>query len=458
MEEKKEKKKISKVYIVIFTLAIVSAILGVFDLKANAAEYQYSVNIKLQTTVYNNGTEENTKFIKDLTLACDMPIYLYVHNQPEPVSGPYSVCAFAISQSDIKGVSNRCRTFVDNNGNTWYCAYDLGISGGYSSPYSASFEWIITGLSDVHYFNREYTYDEFVQAFKDDTLDLVIDYSSFDIDDEMPIVQNLNFDRIENVSNNGVNNIKTITDYIRFEPNFDYKLLIMVCPSVYSTIGDNDYVSKFDLYEYEKWVVMATSDVGLKEINCEIGQFVIPTNSVDCIVSSNYKEYYEDICYGLSTSGELVFKPTMGYRLAYVDQTSGIIGPSTYIIPNYYDNLDPDDETYSNFVLYSDGTHSSEKIMNLETWQQEEGTTIDSIKDSIDYVNDKLSDYNSANSNVNVQEVSNWLKTVANFISGTPAVVGSVLSFLPQPILYGLYICIFLGVIASGYAIVKALI
>ena len=69
-----------------------------------------------------------------------------------------------------------------------------------------------------------------------------------------------------------------------------------------------------------------------------------------------------------------------------------------------------------------------------------------------------MKDYTIVDNDVDVQEATNWLYSVVNFIKGTPSVIGSVLGFLPKPILYGMYVCIFLGVIASGVAIVKALI
>ena len=461
MEEKKEKKKLNKKPLLIcLAIALVFAIIGIVDIKSNAAEVtSYTAEITGGLMEYRtdgtSGWWSNSGGTWILT--SDSPMYGFYNNTydvPTNASGQDGNW-WVISKSPIYGYKEDSVS-VGVNGEVWYL---VGYCPNWGMSSDGSTRHVVfngTGLTVKHIPNiYSGGIREVIAAYMDGSLETIIDYSTLPVNDEMPIIKNLYFDKIEN---NGADNSKTITDYIRFDSNPNYKLVIMLCPSIYSTIGDSTYSSRFELYQYEKWVHMATSEVGLKEISCELGQFKIPINNVGCVITSNYKGYYEEICNELTESGQLVFKPTMGYRLAYFDEENELLGPSTYIIPNYYDNFNPDEESYSYFTLYSDGTRGTEKVMNLKTWEQEIGSSIDDVKEVIGKVEETLKDYVVIENDFGVQETTGWLYSVVNFIKGTPQLVGTVLGFLPQPILYGMYVCIFLGVIASGLAIVKALL
>lgn len=443
MEEKKEKKKVNKFYIVIITLAIISFILGVWDMKANAAEY-LSVDIHLQRTLYNNGVEENTSINKSVTLTSESPIYLYLYNQIEPISGNYEISAFGISKTNISGTSNPCRTFVDNNGVTWYCVYDLGIGGGLSSPYSASFLWTQTGAEDVFYFNCTYSYDEFVSAFSSGTLDLVIDYDSLVTDDDLPIITDL-------LKNEVVNTCEIAEypyfetdryDYLTWTNNGDYKLQIEFMPIVQYYDGTINRGALKKEYKGD-WVKREILDVGASS-------YLQIKNITK--VDSEILEFWNSIVEKYPASWNETANYFIGYRIRYIDSDSEKAGKWVYCMPssNY--------EEYVAYNQYSDETFSDAEIVDGTLGEY---TNIENIEDAlvdVDNENEFKEKYETVDNDVDVQEATNWLKTVVNFISGTPSVIGSVLGFLPQPILYGMYVCIWLGVIASGVAIVRALI
>ena len=495
MEEKKTL-KIKKPYLIIFALAIAFAIMGVIDLKVNAAESlvedipyeeQY-LKVSYFTNDYVNKTyrlrtwDLNTPHTRIALYYGDFKDNILdpsnKNNVIESTGKGYRLCVLRNEDSSKQHWNTGTYTCVNYDKNMkvtstdeQYVGYDQAIHHGEVVP-SIQADWKCIG----EYFNsmnkvENLEIDTNIPIFTDwDCLreyletgyynlnGVVFDWSEFlknaSVNDDMPCVTNLDFDRIENTDAN----MKSITDYIRFDPNSDYRLAIMLCPSVYSPIRSNGFISKFVHYDYDKWIYMTTSDAGLKEISCNIGTFSIPTSGVESIVESNYKRYYETILYGLSDNGSVNFKPTMGYRLMYVDLSNNQIGPSTYILPNYYDNLDPNDETCSFFTLYSDGTKGSEKVMNLKTWQQDESMSLDDVKDVINKVTNVLDDYQIIDTELGVGDAKNWLSTVSEFIKGTPQFIGATLSFLPKPILYGMYVCIFMSVVAVAVAIFKALI
>ena len=492
MEEKKTL-KIKKPYLIIFTIATVFAILGFIDLKANASEslvedipyneqyckvsyftYDYiNQAYRLRTWDLNTPHTRIALYYGDFTDRILNPDN--TSNSIDSTGKGYRLCVFGGTTELYWETGSYSEVHYDKDMN-------VKSSDGHEYGYGKSlYRWDIAPDTDVDwkaigtYVNQEkvenLTIDTNIPIFIDwDCLreyletgyynlnGVVFDWSEFlknaSVNDDMPCVTNLDFDRIENTDAN----MKSITDYIRFDPNSDYRLAIMLCPSVYSPIRSNGFISKFEHYDYDKWIYMTTSDAGLKEISCNIGTFSIPTSGVESIVESNYKRYYETILYGLSDNGSVNFKPTMGYRLMYVDLSNNQIGPSTYILPNYYDNLDPNDETCSFFTLYSDGTKGSEKVMNLKTWQQDESMSLDDVKDVINKVTNVLDDYQIIDTELGVGDAKNWLSTVSEFIKGTPQFIGATLSFLPKPILYGMYVCIFMSVVAVAVAIFKALI
>lgn len=494
MEEKKTL-KIKKPRLIIFALAIAFAIMGFIDLKVNAAESlvedipyneQYC-KVSYFTYDYLNKTYR----LRDWDLHTPHTrIALYYGDFTDNALDPdntnnviqntgkgYRLCVLRDPNNSRQywETGSYSEVIYDKNMNvkssdSHEYGYGNTLSHAESIPTSSP-DWKCIGSFKNQEKVENLTIDTNIPIFTDwDSLreyletgfynpsGVVIDWSEFlknaSVNDNIPCVTNVHFDKIESKESFA----KTITDYITFDSNPNYRLAIMLCPSVYSTVRSNDFIGKFDVYKYDKWVFMTTSDIGLKEISCNIGTFSIPTSGVESIVDSNYKSYYESILYGLSDNGSVNFVPTMGYRLAYVDLSNNQIGPSTYILPNYYDNLDPDDEAFSFFTLYSDGTKGSEKVMNLKTWQEEEFISLDDAKDVINKVNDKLNDYQIIDSDLGVGEATSWLQSVASFIKGTPSFVASVMAFLPEPVRYGMFVCLFLGVIASGYAIVKALI
>lgn len=463
MEEKKEKKKLNKKLLLIcLAIALVFAIVGFIDIKSNAAESSKVVNIVQYVQQSNGDVTSRVYNTFEFNNAKNFQLFWY---------SPYDTFATGRYDCQLWYVGEEHSPFPDAdtafqfNGKTYYV---IPLSS-FSSNFSGDAGYFIAECADMKIAKLSQFYDTnaFIQNYLNGVIKPEVDYTTFVESDDLPIVQNLEFDRIEISENKTVNTVRTVTDYLRFEPNNDYKLMIMVCPSVYSTFGSDSFVGKFKSFEYSSWVFMCVSDFNLKEISCDLGTFEVPTYDMSDIVSSDYYSYYNEILKTFNGNTDSVFKPTMGYRLAYVDEENGLIGPSTYIKPFSYDHLNPTFESYSYFTLYTDGTRNTEKIMNLKTWtsvydaSNGDGYYEDlkeEIKDTIVNVQDVLKDYTIVDNDVDVQEATNWLYSVVDFIKGTPSVIGSVLGFLPQPILYGMYVCVFLGVIASGVAIFKALI
>lgn len=482
MEEIIKKKKLNKKPLLIcLAIAFVFAVIGFIDIKSNAAESVNSFGDN-EVVVYLNSfrdvggviqQESDRKFV--IKGNEDIEVYYYQsHTEPTRelsqanfyVVSNYPFEIIAYGRPD--GSSNYNQVYdYDITGSLNNCGvYHWWDTNSYTYGQLLYYHTFVTDYSNVKQLEKPYNYEGFLEYYLKNELEVKVDYNSFEIDDDMPIVENVVFDRLETREFNNGKRTKKVIDYIRFQPNSDYKLMIMLCPSVYSSYGSKDYVADFKNYEYPSWIYMCVADKNLKEISCDLGTFLIPTDDISDIKSSDYYMYYDEI---LNSLPQGTFKPTMGYRLAYVDVNKGLIGPSTYIKPLAYNSAVPDMETYSYFTLYSDGSRNTEKIMNLKTWTTEYDATtgetskdldevIQDMKDTVVNVGDYLKDKVVVDSNVDVQEATNWLYSVVNFIKGTPQVVGSVLGFLPQPILYGMYVCIFLGIIASGLAIVKALL
>lgn len=450
MEEKKTKNKPKLIYILIFTLALVLLLAGLFDMKANAAEYEHSVHIYYDVVTYKNEDEYDKSIFAELNLTCESPMFVYLYDVLVPITGEFEVASYVVSQSSIQGSPNPCSTFVDNNNVTWYCI-SPSIGGKVHSPYSRTFQCIQTGAEEVHYLNCFYTYNEFVEAFKDDTLDLVIDYDSFPIDDEMPVVENLKRNVIKNSVSNplGVELSASETwDLISWTNTSDkYQLELQTVPIVQFykiSLPDNKFIKEY----YGEW---ETKEI-FNEVTNKYKNFTNITNEQFIYENANAYHFYYECGEKYSTSAFEDKFLYFGYRLRYIDVENGKKGPWVTLIPGH------SFDSYTGYVSYSDDTTSDLGNLNGTVNEYVDMENIEDAIQDIETENNFKDKYETIDNEADIQEASNWLKTVVNFISGTPSVVGSVLSFLPQPILYGLYITIFLGVIASGIAIIRALI
>ena len=107
-----------------------------------------------------------------------------------------------------------------------------------------------------------------------------------------------------------------------------------------------------------------------------------------------------------------------------------------------------------------------EKNGNGETTEEEDATgtknnysgNLEDIKEDINKENEFRNENIVLDTNTDVTTITNWMKTVVNFIKSTPSLIGSVVSFLPAPITNAFYMIIFLGAFATVIGIVKALI
>ena len=449
MEEKKTKKKPKLIYILIFTLALVLLFTGLFDMKANAAEYEHSVHIYYDVVTYENEEEYDKSIFSELNLTCESPMFVYLYDVLVPITGEFEVASYVVSQSSIQGSPNPCSTFVDNNNVTWYCV-SPSIGGKVHSPYSRTFQCIQTGAEEVHYLNCFYTYDEFVQAFKDDTLDLVIDYDSFEVNEDIGVINNL---KVNKLNDSKSFNNQVIYDYLTWNntENLDLQIEFQPVVKIYSD-------SKFEIYLREyvgEWSDNQILAINTSSYLCAM-DVVGSTVNEDEIVNRETWEYFRNI-YGNGNyydwSGFDAEFPQFcyRYRIRYVDKENSKFGRWVYVNPTMQNG------EYESYVEELDNSHSNIVDSLTGTNIDIENIGLDAGIESVENENNFKDKYETIDNEADIQEVSNWLKTVVNFISGTPSVVGSVLSFLPQPILYGLYITIFLGIIASGFAIIKAL-
>ena len=456
MEEIKKKKKLNKKPLLIcLAIALVFAVIGFIDIKSNAAESLYTARVYCLVSQTFQGTTTEDITVNN-TVTSNSPIYVYAHNYTEPITGDFSYRAHVISKSPISGTPNANLTFTDSDGVTWYYCRDFSSGGRTSATINYS-TWYAEGVDTLCVINGSLlTPEEFMIAFKNGTLDYTqdIDFDSFEVDDDMPVPTNIKRNIIKNEIKDSLipDTLGGETyDYITWTNTSEtYPLQLQVGPVVQYfdvRLTENIFTKEF----YGEWNTQAIYE----EVTNSFTLCTFTTNP-DTLLK------YPLFSTGLSFKSECndkyskgIFEENylkFGYRIRYVDIENEKASPWLVLVPT----KELDD--YKTFVEYADATISDSSDGNGLFNEYENLDDIENAKTDIKTENEFKDKYEIVDGDVDTQEATNWLYSVVNFIKGTPQVVGSVLGFLPQPILYGMYVCIFLGVIASGLAIVKALL
>lgn len=474
MEEKKTL-KIKKPYVVIITLAIVFAILGFMDLKVWAME-SYNVNIDLRKHLFeSDGTEiENSSVWNNVVSFSDeVSIYYYTSSDTAVVSEQkacfYAVCKQKYTDYDVE---------ITINNQIYYVTPAMAVSLSYmGSSGGGYYEYIISGDCQKYKLNTYYDQNGFANALRNGSVDCkeIIDYSNLFVDENMKYIEDIKGNRIcfETLPE------YTYFDYLTWKNDTTYEIQVERTPIVYFYKG---YLNRELLHsEYMGFKPYDILPTGSSKLNCESD-----VANFHRLYPDDY-EWYRNVIDNSNYNHDYV-KLGFGYRLRYVDVLNKKASIWIYIIPTY--DVGEKGQGYLKFIQYSDGSFSHyidvtgvQKSWNyfndnkIETMEDVENI-IDNALQYMDNRNEFKEDYgindnstfvpplsngggsSSGNivTDIDVNGATNWLQSVATFIKGTPAFVGSVLSFLPQPILYGIYVCIFLSVIAGGYAIIKALI
>ena len=292
---------------------------------------------------------------------------------------------------------------------------------------------------------------EYLETGYYDPNGVVIDYSSLEVDDNMPVPTNFSVNKIYNSTNTD----KFVYDYITWtNTNKEYSIQVDIGPVVYT------YENKLFGFKYGKLLAFHDSTYLLEEILEPLThQFTFEVFDPDDYYSTmdyipSFMAYYKEIDaeYPAGTFTDYNNFNSVGYRFRYIDKSNLKAGPYVIVVPDRR-NLG----SYESYVLYSDGYFSIGEDSTGIYNKYENGNLDDMVAD-VDKEVIYKDKYETIDGDMDVTEATGWLKSVASFIKGTPDFVGSVMSFLPDPIRYGMYVCLFLGVIASGYAIVKALI
>lgn len=415
-------------------------------------------------STYIDGYPRETVFA---TVTSDSPIYaflcqdIYGMNTQSVTLWSYIISASPLC---VNGEAVNQYTF-EKDGQTYYICTGGYFSTGGDSPHYL--EQFADGADYVYQCGSAYSADSdgrnaLISDFQNSSIqgDIQIDYDSLEIDNDLPVPTDIKINSIENKTSVAVGigreYYSEFYHYINWTNTSDLPIQVEVSPIA------QFYEQKLLGFKYGDWFFNSSYDWQLMFLIKEKNNWIFETRENDYFHLPDYDpfvyaELYEDIWetlgneYDTSTGSKYVAYYTSAYRFRYVDADNLKAGPWVYVVPqgksNWVSFIEYDDKSSSNA---SDVTGSSNVYDDLDN--------IDDVITDIDYENKFKDEYEIVDNEVDVQEASNWLQTVINFIKGTPSVVGSVLGFLPRPILYGMYVCIFLGVIAAGLAIIRALI
>lgn len=444
MEEKKTL-KIKKPYLIIFALAIAFAIMGFIDLKVNAVD-GYAVNVQYIKHGYDgSGNEIETRATDLGSIVSTTPIDAYYYTSyDKPVATTHKYTVFLVNEQPM--TDNDIQTTL--NGTTVYICMFGPVNAGLYYDGGGYLEPLISGNRYSYDLNTDYSdISAFATALSSNTLDCeqIIDYSQLQTDDtigtiEKPLMNIIINEVMENdLLGNATQKIYEVYNYVVWKNTENLDLQVEIAPFVNVNKGLFDKTfwkqikgewENFEIFPSGTTTMTQRSDMYyLEETNSEYIEFL---NNVE-------NEYG-----GLNKECELFF----AYRFRYIDISTMRAGKWVYVVPS--------SNGYTSFTEYLDGTKSSYEKIDGVSVETENVEDVNNIKDNIDLENEFLEKYETTE--IDVEDATNWLQSVASFIKGTPSFVGSVMSFLPEPIRYGMYVCLFLGVIASGYAIVKALI
>ena len=458
IENKTKKKHFINPVIVLFMVAVLLFILGFVDIKVNAAESDTYVSSTYTVTnhyikyVYDgNGTETSANISDFGSYTSTSPIYVYYYvSYDYPIATTHDLNAYCISKGQL---SENAVSFTYNN-ETWYLAVSL-MSGGIYSDGGGYFEFISSGAEKLYKLNSNYdTENDFITALQNGTLDVKIDYDSLEVDNNMLMPTNIKRNIIKNEIKDNLSATYLggdMYDYITWTNTSElYSLQLQVVPVVqYYDVrfSENIFTKEF----YGEWETQAIYDDVINSYTL-------------CTFSSNPEilREYPDYASGVTFKGECDEKYSkgileenylkFGYRVRYIDKENLKASPWLVLVP--MKELDK----YEVYVEYADNSKSDTTDGNGLFNEYENLEDIENAKTDIKTENDFKDKYDVVDNEVDVKEATNWLYSVVNFIGDTPHLIAVVLLFLPSPILYGLYVIVFIGVIASGIAIVRALI
>lgn len=432
-------------------IAIFFFVAGIYELRVNAAD-DYAVNVQYITHGYDGGGNEIDTRATDLgSIVSTTPIDAYFYTPyDKPVATTHKYTVFLVSEQPM--TDNDVQTTL--NGTTVYICMFGPVSAGLYYDGGGYLEPFISGNRYSYDLNTDYSdISAFSSALSSNTLDCeqIIDYSKFEIDDNMPYPTDFSVNKIYNSTNTD----KFVYDYITWtNTNKEYSIQVDIGPVVYT------YENKLFGFKYGKLLAYHDSNYLLEEILEPLThQFTFEVFDPDDYYPQkdyipSFMAYYKkiDAEYPAGTFTDYNNFNSVGYRFRYIDKSNLKAGPYVIVVPDRR-NLG----SYESYVLYSDGYFSSGEDSTGIYNKYENGNLDDMVAD-VDKEVIYKDKYETIDGDMDVTEATGWLKSVASFIKGTPDFVGSVMSFLPDPIRYGMYVCLFLGVIASGYAIVKALI
>lgn len=490
MTEKKER-KLKFVYI-LFALSIVSAVFGFCDLKSHAEELPEDTSEKWYCYVtYDNPRETFLNPIDGSTVYKDLSSCKLIWEFDNDSDIRY---AFVKSTSSYYGVEKYNYKLYGYNFVTeeyvscnmknvvtygMYKYYSNGndvLVGNYSMSGNEFFDSCVPRDITVSVFVEVYIahYNTNIPIFATSTdmdnylktgdrLNELIDYDNLPIDDDMPVVENLLRNTISDYQSGvGLGGVKEkplfpsiVYDFVSWNNTSDEFCLQLQSMNVAQFFKVSLSGSEFLNEYYDEWLtreIFTTVTNNFIQISECSNMY---TNSED--FPDTYVEYMK--CSSFVSECESTYDqkgtgyPMFAYRIRYVDIVNKKAGPWVVLLPGH----DKDGQFYISYIEYSDTSSEYVSADGLDA-EYDDLSDVDSAVESINTENNFKDKYEIIDNEVDVQEATTWLKTVFSFIKTAPSVIGSALSFLPQPILYGIYVCIFLGVIAGGIAIVKALI
>ena len=469
--KKKSSRKTSwRFVLIIFALALIFALLGLVDLKSNAAElkdYGYTYHVEEFGIIYESYNDDGTlNRIDDrynnyngVVYVSNMPFksYLWYSSPNEYGYGGYGVAFVCesnqlgfINQDNGSYSSMSVKSF-NYNGQTMYYFYarDTGYRNRNVKMYARNED--LQQLLATDYA----TENDFISAYQNDTLDFFIDYDSLEVDSSLPLIENVLANKISNktgVNSGGhsVSAVKEYYDYITWKNTGNYDIQVERYPIV--KLYEGTFSPKF-LEDFEgDFYLMEILSAGNSSFTYQVD---LP------YIELNYPNDYSFL--GKITTDVAGFWDTCelyyGYRLRYVDGANNKASCWTYVIPEQSNiKWDYIEYPYYSYVEYVDGSLSDNSDATGSSGEYDSLDDIDNAKNELDNENAFKDKYDILVGDVGTQEATNWLYSVVNFVKSTPNVVGSVLGFLPTPIRSGVFVVIFLGVISSGLAIIRALI
>lgn len=454
-----KKKRFKKLVIALFAVTMFLSL----DLTAYAAEDDGSTHIVTTRIIQHYYEDDGSTYIDGYpretviaTLTSDSPIYaflcqdIYGMNTQSVTLWSYIISASPLC---VNGEAVNQYTF-EKDGQTYYICTGGYFSTGGDSPHYL--EQFADGADYVYQCGSAYSADSYgrnalISDFQNSSIqgDIQIDYDSFEIDNDMPVINDLKRNVIENKVTNGLTTelfASEVYDYVTWtNTSKQYYLQLETMPVVQYykvTLTKNIFLKEFQ----GEW---ATQEIYSDVTNSYIKHTDVTNLPLEDPEAWNfYCDCTNNYSCGFLEDNYLFF----GYRLRYVDIENKKAGPWVVLMPSQEKNF------YVGYIEYSDDSTIDLDDVDGVVNEYTDLENIEDAMDDVDTENRFKDEYEIVDNEVDVQEATNWLNTVINFIKGTPSVISVVLVFLPKPILYGLYVVLFLGVIGAGFGIIRALI